>query len=72
MVDEPTDLDTATLDSVPVIQGPNGLKVKIHPNGKTVSDYSSTLDQVVIGSALVLYTTKKVSAGIGERLTKYS
>lgn len=36
MVDEPTDLDEATLDSVPTIQGPNGLKVKIHPNGKTV------------------------------------
>lgn len=37
MVEEPTDLDEGTLDSVPTIQGPNGLKVKIHPNGKTVS-----------------------------------
>ena len=36
LVDDPTDYDEGTLDSVPTIQGPNGLKVKIQPNGKTV------------------------------------
>jgi serine palmitoyltransferase len=37
LVDDPTEFDEGTLDSVPMIQGPNGLKVKIQPNGKTVS-----------------------------------
>ena len=37
LVDDPTEFDEGTLDSVPTIQGPNGLKVKIQPNGKTVS-----------------------------------
>lgn len=36
LVDDPTELDENTLDSVPVIHGSNGLKVKIHPNGKMV------------------------------------
>jgi hypothetical protein len=36
LVDDPTEFDEGTLDSVPMIQGPNGLKVKIQPNGKTV------------------------------------
>jgi len=39
LVDDPTEFDEETLDSVPMIQGPNGLKVKIQPNGKTVHPY---------------------------------
>jgi serine palmitoyltransferase len=37
LVDEPSDVDKFTLSSVPVIYGPNGLHVKLSPNGKTVS-----------------------------------
>lgn len=40
LVDDPTEFDEGTLDSVPTIQGPNGLKVKIQPNGKTVSPFN--------------------------------
>lgn len=36
-MDDPTELDEQTLDTVPTIQGPNGLKVKIQPNGKLVN-----------------------------------
>jgi 7-keto-8-aminopelargonate synthetase-like enzyme len=41
LVDGNTDFDEGTLDSVPLIQGPNGLKVKIQPNGKTLTNLAT-------------------------------
>lgn len=36
LIDEPAEIDSFTLESVPVIHGPNGARVKLSPNGKTV------------------------------------
>lgn len=36
LVDEPSDVDKFTLASVPVINGPNGLRVKLASSGKMV------------------------------------
>ncbi|WRT70513.1 uncharacterized protein IL334_007511 [Kwoniella shivajii] len=36
LVDDPTPADSFTLDTVPTIYGPNGIKVKTSPNGKTL------------------------------------
>jgi serine palmitoyltransferase len=36
LVDEPSDVDKFTLASVPVIHGPNGLRVKLASTGKMV------------------------------------
>ncbi|KIR35767.1 serine palmitoyltransferase [Cryptococcus deuterogattii MMRL2647] len=36
LIDEPAEIDSFTLESVPVIFGPNGARVKLSPNGKTV------------------------------------
>lgn len=36
LVDEPAEIDSFTLESVPVIHGPNGARVKLSPTGKTV------------------------------------
>ena len=41
LVDDPTEFDEGTLDSVPMIQGPNGLKVKIQPNGKSLTNLAT-------------------------------
>ena len=37
LVDEPNEVDKFTLSTVPVIHGANGLRVKLAPNGKSVS-----------------------------------
>ena len=52
-MDDPTEFDEGTLDSVPTIQGPNGLKVKIQPNGKTVSPFNAQakLEDIMNGCA---------------------
>ncbi|OXG96102.1 serine palmitoyltransferase [Cryptococcus neoformans A2-102-5] len=36
LIDEPAEIDSFTLESVPVIHGPNGARVKLAPTGKTV------------------------------------
>nr|XP_018259968.1 serine palmitoyltransferase [Kwoniella dejecticola CBS 10117]OBR82126.1 serine palmitoyltransferase [Kwoniella dejecticola CBS 10117] len=36
LADEPTPADSLTLETVPTIYGPNGIKVKTSPNGKTL------------------------------------
>nr|XP_019007991.1 serine palmitoyltransferase [Kwoniella pini CBS 10737]OCF46772.1 serine palmitoyltransferase [Kwoniella pini CBS 10737] len=36
LADEPTPADSMTLETVPTIYGPNGIKVKTSPNGKTL------------------------------------
>ncbi|WWC92094.1 uncharacterized protein L201_007048 [Kwoniella dendrophila CBS 6074] len=36
LADDPTPADSFTLDTVPTIHGPNGIKVKTSPNGKTL------------------------------------
>ncbi|WVQ85819.1 hypothetical protein IAT38_007987 [Cryptococcus sp. DSM 104549] len=41
LVDEPVETDTYTLQTVPVIHGPNGAKVKLSPNGKTVMNLAT-------------------------------
>ncbi|OCF42571.1 serine palmitoyltransferase [Kwoniella heveanensis CBS 569] len=41
LVDEPSEVDNFTLQTVPTIYGPNGLKVKTSPNGKTVMNLAT-------------------------------
>jgi len=36
LVDTPSSLDALTLPTVPTIHGPNGVRVKLSPNGKQV------------------------------------
>ena len=37
LVEQPSELDLVTLPTIPMIHGPNGARVKLSPNGKTVS-----------------------------------
>ena len=42
LVDPMEEADEKTLATIPVIHGPNGLRVKLSPNGKTVSFLSDS------------------------------